>query len=73
MYGLKFNPDKYLEWKGIVFRFVEAIKFHKPSLLKKQKIHLLLHLIDNMVDFGPTSSFCTERLSNIHDTIITCM
>ena len=29
--------------------------------MKKQKIHLLLHLVDNMLDFGPMSAFCTER------------
>ena len=33
------------------------------------KIHLLLHLIDNMVDFGPTSSFNTERyIKSIYPT-----
>ena len=26
------------------------------------KVHLFLHLTDDMMDFGPTSSFNTERL-----------
>lgn len=41
--------------------FVSLIKQHFPHLQKKVKIHLLLHLTGNMVDFGPTSSFNTER------------
>ena len=29
--------------------------------LKKVKIHLFLHLVDDMIEFGPTSAFNTER------------
>ena len=40
---------------------VSAVKQHTPELLKKVKIHLLLHLGDCITDFGPTSAFNTER------------
>lgn len=43
----------------------------------KVKIHLLLHLVDNMVDFGPTSAFNTERYMYIQLSyqllLISCM
>ncbi len=38
------------------------MKHNFPEVSKKLKIHLFLHLTDNMMDFGPTSSFNTERL-----------
>ena len=28
---------------------------------EKLKIHLLLHIVDDMKNFGPAVSFCTER------------
>ena len=33
----------------------------QSTFLTQTKIYLLLHLVDNIVDFGPTSLFCTER------------
>ena len=41
--------------------FVVEVASCFPDLKKKVKIHLVLHLVDNMVDFGPTSAFNTER------------
>ena len=41
---------------------MDAVKQNFPEVSKKLKIHLFLHLTDNMMDFGPTSSFNTERL-----------
>lgn len=32
-----------------------------PDLGRKLKLHLLLHLVDNIIEFGPCSSFSTER------------
>jgi hypothetical protein len=34
---------------------------HLPELAKKLKVHLMLHLTDDMLDFGPSSAFNTER------------
>ncbi len=50
------------EYQRVCKEFVDAVKQHFPELSKKLKIHLFLHLTDNMMDFGPTSSFNTERL-----------
>ena len=33
-----------------------------PEYAKRLKIHLILHLVDNIIDFGPTMCFNTERL-----------
>ncbi len=55
-----YQPDKEEEWKAICKAFVEAAKDY-PPMQGKLKIHLMLHLIDNMKEFGPTSAFNTER------------
>jgi hypothetical protein len=33
-----------------------------PTMLRKQKVHYILHLVQCMQDYGPSSSFCAERL-----------
>ena len=43
--------------------FVDAVGLHFPDFMNKAKIHLLLHLPQNLVDFGPTAAFNTERYS----------
>ena len=42
----------------IIYRICKKIF---PEQLKKLKVHLILHLVDNMKEFGPTASFNTER------------
>ena len=56
-----YKLGKEEEHQSICEEFVQSIKEHCPELQKKAKIHLLLHLTENMVDFGPTSAFNTER------------
>ena len=46
---------------SVCVEFFEAVRVAFPDMLKKPKIHLLLHLVDNMIEFGPTSAFNTER------------
>ena len=54
--------------------FAKAIKDHFPDF-QEVKMHLLLHLIQGMIDFGLSSAFNTERyvtlcvlcILNIHD------
>ena len=53
--------SNYLEYKSICKTFVEVVGTNFKDLTKKVKIHLVLHLVDCMVDFGPTSTFNTER------------
>ena len=49
------------EVKSLCADFVSAVQQHAPEMLKKVKIHLILHLADDIRDFGPTSAFNTER------------
>ena len=49
------------EIQDLCQRFVSNVRLYKSSLLHKIKIHLHLHLSQNMKDFGPTSCFNTER------------
>ena len=44
---------------------------NEPSMLKKQKVHLTLHLVEYLKQFGPTSSFNSERYENLYHTILT--
>ena len=68
-YCQKFHLSSRDECQRVCEGFVSSIKEHFPHLQKNVKIHLLLHLIDNMVDFGPTSSFNTERyIKSIYPT-----
>ena len=60
-YCLPFSVDKVAEYKAICQGFVDAVKEYQPDFLRKVKIHMLLHLVDNMLDFGPCSAFNTER------------
>ena len=60
-YCLPFSVDKLAEYKAICQGFVDAVKEYQPDFLRKVKIHMLLHLVDNMLDFGPCSAFNTER------------
>ncbi|KAL5493197.1 hypothetical protein EMCRGX_G014341 [Ephydatia muelleri] len=48
------------EWKGICCSFIDSVKTHMPLLLNKPKTHLILHLVDCMIDFGPSSAFSAE-------------
>ena len=41
--------------------FVEAVAQHFPEHSQRVMVHLLLHLVDNMLDFGCYSCFNTER------------
>ena len=51
--------------KSVCLGFAQAVDRHCPELRSKLKIHLLLHLPDHMLQFGPPSGFNTERYSFI--------
>ena len=65
-----YAPSKAIEWKEICKCFVNNVGEHRPEMLKKQKVHLLLHLVECMEDFGPTSAFNSERypVDSMHGT-----
>lgn len=54
--------------------FVQCINANFPDVKKKVKVHLILHLTQSMTDFGPTSTFNTERHHTciIHNTCKSC-
>ena len=41
--------------------FIRVAKKDMPSLLQKPKIHLILHLSENLKEFGPVAVYNTER------------
>ena len=59
-----YYPDKHSEYVQLCEDFVAAVHQHDPALLRKQKIHLILHLPESMRKYGPTATFNTERYTN---------
>ena len=49
------------QYRAVCQGFVNSIETHLPEWRKKLKIHLLLHLPDDMLMYGPTAAFNTER------------
>ena len=46
---------------GICVAFIEVLKIHMHKLHRKQKTHLILHLVDCMRELGPSSAFFADR------------
>ena len=61
VYCLPFRECDEMEYKEICKQFVDTARQFQPELLQKVKVHLLLHLVDCMLDFGPCSVCNTER------------
>ena len=51
------------QWKDICCDFVQCAVSYMPAYAKRLKTHLILHLVDHIVKFGPTQGYNTERLS----------
>eukprot|EP00731_Ephydatia_muelleri_P010822 Em0005g1408a len=49
--------------------FVINVKHTMPELLNKPKVHLILHLVDCMVNLGPCSAFSAERCESFNATV----
>ena len=45
------DPCKSAEWRVVCKKIVDVIGRHKPGFLLKQKIYLILHLVDCMEQF----------------------
>lgn len=58
----QYDPSQKHEWKDICKEFVAIVGRCRPDMLMKPKIHLILHLVESMEEFGPTSCFSSERL-----------
>lgn len=60
-YCLPFSDSKQHSYQLHCEEFLKVAKEFQPELLQKRKVHLLLHLVECMNDFGPTAGFNTER------------
>ena len=54
-YCEEFDPNNADNVRTICQAFVTSICDYNPEMLRKPKIHSILHLSDNMMDFGPTA------------------
>ena len=48
----QFSAENELECRYICTSFIESVKKCFPEQLKKLKVHLILHLVDDMKEFG---------------------
>ncbi|KAL5509475.1 hypothetical protein EMCRGX_G004858 [Ephydatia muelleri] len=64
-----FTEELSTEWEGICEEFVLTAKRCLPEILMKPKIHLLLHLVNCMQDFGPSSAFGAERCESFNASV----
>eukprot|EP00731_Ephydatia_muelleri_P019481 Em0012g306a len=69
-YSKFFAPSLSDEWRCLCQTFVNTVKQHMPHLLQKQKVHLMLHLVECMHDFGPTSAFNAESTFDTYVRLI---
>ncbi len=60
-YCKPFFKEDFEDVQKICRSFVDAVQDYKEELLQRPKFHLMLHLPQNMLDFGPTAAFNTER------------
>ena len=60
-YCITFFPEEAAIHHHTCSKFVSIVLRSMPEIGRRLKIHLLLHLVDNILEFGPPSSFSTER------------
>ena len=48
------------KYHGTAEEFVACVRASEPEMLHRVKVHLLLHLPDNLVQFGPPANYNTE-------------
>lgn len=68
-YCCHFDPKQADQLQQICQEFVNNCMTHMPELSYKQKTHHLLHLINNMVDYGPSSAFSAERCESFNSMV----
>ena len=56
-----YDPTKKEDYEEVCETFVTTICNTYPSFKNKQKVHLLVHLVECMDEFGPTAVFNAER------------
>jgi hypothetical protein len=53
-YCVSFSPNEEEQWRTVCNDFVKATSEYMPAYSKRLKTHLILHLVDSIIDFGPT-------------------
>ncbi|KAL5509435.1 hypothetical protein EMCRGX_G004809 [Ephydatia muelleri] len=64
-----FDPAEADTLHQICVGFVHTVRDFMPSLLRKQKVHYFLHLVESMQDYGPTSAFSAERCESFNSSV----
>lgn len=59
-YCENFDTEEMAYYRAVCQGFTSAIEAHLPEWKAKLKIHLQLHLLDDMLMYGPTAAFNTE-------------
>ena len=65
VYCLPVNEDTILKCEMACKEFVELSVQYMPEFSKRLKVHVLLHLSDNLKEFGSTNLYNTERYGKL--------
>ena len=63
-YCVPFSVKDITHWKTVCNEFLETTAKYMPEFSKSLKTHLVLHLVDSIINFGPTQCYNTERYAN---------
>ena len=55
------NEQTINECKDICQNFVDLAAEYMPDFSRRLKVHILLHMADNLKEFGPAHLYNTER------------
>ena len=70
-YGSEVDNEDMDNIGNLAEQMIECISEVHPEFMQKPEFHMLLHLKEDMVNYGPPIGFCTERylvLLAIHHT-----
>lgn len=65
-YSAYYDTRDYEKIMATIHRFLENLESVHPEIMRKPKLHTLLHLPDDMSHFGPAIGFATERLDTFN-------
>ena len=63
-YCVPFSVKDITHWKTVCNEFVKRTAKYMPEFSKRLKTHLVLYLVDSIINFGPTQCYNTERHAN---------
>ncbi|CAB4016525.1 Hypothetical predicted protein [Paramuricea clavata] len=73
IFAIAYNPcvnrDDREKMDMAISHFLETVENVHPEFLRKPKIHMLLHLPDDIFNFGPAIGFATERFEALNSII----